>query len=915
MFSLFVLSFFNSQAQSYILSQSPDSIINLIPYATSYVDKTNNLTFDDLQLQWQQEDFAPASELRFNEKFQDGKYTYWLHWSVENVSEDSISFMYRGNSVDSITLYIQNTSGRVELLHAGRWTNGTEGEIQFPFSSRLAIPLSIAPKSELKIWIKLWNEYAFNDRFYARLYPSELEIRSYSNAYMRHKGFLIGFYSILLFLFVFNLVLYVQNKDKSFLYYALYVLFVFLYFLRESSYFDHFTHFTPIVFYQYRYYSIFGLSMLIFYFLFIDHFIDAKNKHPTFHRYIMLMVAFTVVHLIVLQIVKTIDVNLGYQVMHYGRYISLPFHLLGIIWMLTKKDRMVRYVLIGTGLLFAGGTMTFLEGYIGWTTDKWWDADQIFAFSGVLAEVCFFTIVLGRKQFLVQQEKLKAENDLIYSEKEAQQLKELDQIKTSFFTNITHEFRTPLTVIKGLTDDLKGRQRYQQDEKKLQTIHQNSDRILDLVNQLLELSKLESGKQRIQYVQADIILFLKYLTDSFQSLAHHKKIMLGFYSNSEELFMDFDQEKIQRILSNLLSNALKFTDQYGQIKVSAESIDNQLIVKVNDTGKGIPSENIPHIFDHFYQVKKDDYEGTGIGLALVRELVQLLNGTIKVTSEIDQGTTFTITLPIQRQAIRQEIKRPSAVAITSKDAFVSSPLIDKEKAKILLIEDNQDILNYLISILANDYDVETAKNGQLGIEKVQTWSPQLVLCDIMMPKMNGYEVCETLKSDAAMAHIPIILLTAKATQTDRLEGLARQADAYLKKPFDKAELLLTIQNLLQRQAILQSPFDTIETDFINQFKAVVQSHLSDENLTLIHLCKYLNIGKTKLTQQVKLATGKTPAQYVRQLRLQHAYYLLKTTDSSVKEVAYDCGFSSVSAFSQGFKEEFGQNASEVKLDR
>ncbi|MEM6697214.1 MAG: ATP-binding protein, partial [Bacteroidota bacterium] len=498
------------------------------------------------------------------------------------------------------------------------------------------------------------------------------------------------------------------------------------------------------------------------------------------------------------------------------------------------------------------------------------------------------------------------------AEQEAARLEELDQFKSRIYTNLTHEFRTPLTVIKGATETLKGRLRYKQDEQQLLTIQRNSDQILNLINQILELSKLEGGKQQIDWIQADILLFLKYLTDSFQSLAHQKHIALSFHSSKASLLMDFDKDKLQRIISNLISNALKFTPEYGQIQLSAELFnDASLQVKVSDTGKGIAKTNLSYIFDRFYQVEQSSYEGTGIGLALVKQLTELLEGNIEVKSEPEKGTTFLLNFPIHNNASLTTLAFQPTINIQA-SIFKETPLNDIEKPLLLLIDDNYDILQYLTKILSFHYQIETARNGQQGIQKALVANPKLILCDVMMPEKDGFEVCETLKNDARTKHIPIILLTARADQEDLIHGLSVQANAYLKKPFDKKELLLTIENLLRNNSALYSPFQEKATPFLEQFKGLVKEHLSDDRLSIELLRRQLHLSRNALNEKIKTATGMTTMQYVKNLRLLHAYYLLQTGNHTVKEVQYECGFPSASAFSQAFKEKFGLPPSEVK---
>ncbi len=529
---------------------------------------------------------------------------------------------------------------------------------------------------------------------------------------------------------------------------------------------------------------------------------------------------------------------------------------------------------------------------------------------------------------------------------EAQKIKleALDREKSRFFTNISHEFRTPLTVISGMADSITGH------EKAKKLIQRNTHNLLNLINQILDLRKLESGNLQTELIQDDIVRYLRYILESFHSLAEGKNIELRFSADPESILMDYDVEKMLRIISNLLSNAIKFTPKGGQVKlevlevlssrfyVLGQQLKTQnlkpktLSLAVSDTGRGIPADQLPQIFDQFYQVDSSstrEGEGTGIGLSLTHELVKLLGGEISVESELGKGSTFTLHLPITQEAplIAADISLPRPEILLTEEAspVALTELKEGDLPTLLLIEDNADVVEYLVTCLQGSYDLLVARDGQEGIETALEEVPDLIISDVMMPRKDGLEVCDTLKQDQRTSHIPIILLTAKADADSRISGLERGADAYLSKPFNKAELLVRIRKLIELRRMLQSryaaagplpPSEDIavqqEDAFILKLQEIVAAHLDDETFKVPQLSEAMGLSRSQIHRKVTALTGRSLTRYVRLLRLQKAQEFLKTTDLNMSEVAYSVGFSSLSYFSRSFTEEFGVAPSEAR---
>ena len=516
---------------------------------------------------------------------------------------------------------------------------------------------------------------------------------------------------------------------------------------------------------------------------------------------------------------------------------------------------------------------------------------------------------------------------------ESRRLKEINQLKNSLFTNITHEFRTPLTVIKGMTGSIKSNMENQQADNieiSLDMIDRNSDSLLHLVNEMLDLAKIESGNMELQLVQANVIPFLKYISESFSSLAEENQISLTIFSEIDSLMMDFDGNKLTSVISNLLSNAIKFTPEFGKIVVHINQIEEKqnsfLFVKIKDDGIGISREDLPNIFNRFYQTDASTIRksgGTGIGLALTKELVELMKGTIEVKSSIDEGSEFSFMIPVTRNAVISEhvelTKVPQTNILNISAAHPEpSPGLDSGLPVVLIIEDNMDVVHYLNTCLKNKYETVHAINGSVGIEVALEKIPDIIISDVMMPEKDGFEVCETLKSDERTDHIPIIILTAKVTFEDRLKGLSHGADAYLAKPFNKEELLTRLDQLVSNRkklirkiqkegvhALLKKRTKNPKLQFLQKVEKLIHEDITNSEFGSVDLAKKLLISDSQLYRKIKAITGRSTAVFIRSIRLQYAKELLSIKDKTVSEVAYEVGFNDPSWFSRAFKDEFG----------
>ena len=513
-------------------------------------------------------------------------------------------------------------------------------------------------------------------------------------------------------------------------------------------------------------------------------------------------------------------------------------------------------------------------------------------------------------------------------ESQNNKLEELDRMKSHFFTNISHEFRTPLTIIEGAVHEM--RHSNGASPKALEVIARNNNNLLLLVNQILDLRKLEAGKMKLDLVQGDLISFLNYLLESFYTLAASQNKKLHFLDHGPSLVMDYDPEKLQQIVSNLLSNALKYTPEGKDIYVMVhrEPRDKEhLLLTVKDTGIGIPRDKLAYIFDRFYQL--DDWihrreESTGIGLALTRELVELMDGTIEVQSEPGQGTSFSVHLPVTNNAPLQEdhVIQPPRFFMEKEETEQEEEVIVNAETEdlpyLLLIEDNPDVVRHTISLLSDHYRIAVARDGEKGLRVALETIPDLIISDLKMPQMDGYQVCESLKTDNRTSHIPIVLVSAQAEQEARNEGFRSGADAYLVKPFNREELFIRLKQLIELRRRLRERYQNLapiapsddpvfqkEDAFIAKLQATIEENLDDENFGIPEICKAIAMSRSQLHLKIKALTNRSTSHYIRAFRLMRAREMFGTTDLNVTEVAFEVGFRDVAYFSRSFSAEFG----------
>lgn len=542
------------------------------------------------------------------------------------------------------------------------------------------------------------------------------------------------------------------------------------------------------------------------------------------------------------------------------------------------------------------------------------------------AFICYFIfaiiILLYARHRLLKHEREKFRLQQI--EQEALKNEEINNMKFRFFTNISHELRTPLTLIIAPLEDLLKNTKDNDEKKILQMMNRNAQRLLMLVNQLLDFRKGEMSKHKLSLGEGDIVTFIHGVCDSFLLMAEKKDIQFSFFSGVDNFSMAFDADKIGKIVMNLLSNAFKFTPHGGRINVMIDRIDNENIleIKVSDTGIGISDSDKEHIFDRFYQsdnknIEQQESTGSGIGLSLVRDFVQLHEGTVDVFDNIGKGSVFVVHIPIKHvtNTIPEETEErkvvPDMESIENSDENGNLPLL-------LIVDDNEDFRTYLKYILELQYRVKLAENGQKAWDILNSSHelPDLIISDIMMPVMDGNTLCKKIKEDKRTSHIPVILLSAKHATESKLQGLELGADDYVTKPFNITILVLRIRKLIElsrynksKGTIDPSPSEIVITSLDEKLieKAIkyVEDNISRSELSVEELSSELGMSRVHLYKKLLQITGKTPIEFIRVIRLKRAAQLLRESQLHVSEVAFEVGFNNPKYFSRYFKEEFG----------
>jgi len=533
-------------------------------------------------------------------------------------------------------------------------------------------------------------------------------------------------------------------------------------------------------------------------------------------------------------------------------------------------------------------------------------------------------------------------SQLLMERFEKEKVQELSQMKLKFFTNISHEFRTPLTLILGPIEKLIKEKNTLPEEKvdKIHhTIYRNTNVLLRLINQLMDFRKYEQGKMKIEANETNIVLFVKDVSKAFEMVADEKNIQFKFNTTSESIKLWFDPDKLEKIIYNLLSNAFKYTDNGGEISINIKEEDKTISIEVNDTGIGMSNNVLKHVFDRFYNAGKistNKQGSTGIGLSYSKSLVEMHHGTISAKSTEGEGTSFVVELLKGKQHLKKEELRGTSTYKIQEDVILSGIIHGEQKKavvavssdnkiKLLVVEDNFELREYVVDNLESKYEVLQAKNGKEGLEICKEYNPDLIVSDVMMPIMDGFEMCEAIKADESISHIPIILLTAKNLSEHKVKGYSLGADAYVSKPFDMDVLLAQIDAIIEKRSLIINTFDkkievtptdiastSMDEKFLAKIISIIESKIDEPLFTVEELASEYGISKVIMNRKLKALTGKTAKIFIRTIRLKRAAQLLSLGRYTVAEVTYEVGFSDLKYFRTCFKTEFSLSPSEYK---
>jgi len=889
-------------------------------YLYVLTDSTGTLSHKEVSSSKYTDLFVPLAGVSYSELCWN-RQIYWLRLSLETNSDRDALWLINLMEAE-VEGFVPSPSGEIESFRSGVLLPVNERYLKGQYGQLGVLPVHLPAHGRQDYYWRIHAQPVFVETEQGVDLNRTLLQPAYLGKYLQTDGTIFGFaMGLVLAVGLYHLIIFLYSREFDFLRFFFFCLFSALLATVNLGY-DLVYLWPDLSFLHYYWFrAIFLIPWIFTFIVFSRSFLQISQLAPFWDKALWTVFAVAFAGFIGGTPLMWVYPEVGSGIVRIGQLsiivIAILLFVISIISLKNGSGRAKFYLIANTAYLFC----LILE--ILNTIGKLPRIDHVnWVIVGSLIQLLLFAVGLGQYFRQKELQRLVADN-------EALRLQELDMAKTRLYNNITHEFRTPLTVIMGMMDTITGH------EQARKLVLRNSRQLLQLVNQMLDLSKLESGLMQPHNQQADIVNFLRYLTESFYSMAQEREIQLSFLSDEPELIMDFDEEKLQHIVYNLLSNALKFTPPHsgGSIELCAQKIEqagqNWLQLHVQDTGTGIAEANLPHIFDRFYQTDDSHTragEGTGIGLALTKEFVELMGGNIAVRSTPGKGSTFTILLPISNEAPfaltnkleKVVIDEPESEETTSLAAARLNKRLSGEKPFLLIVEDNKDVVAYIRTLLEKDYQIQTAANGKTGLEMALELVPDIIISDVMMPEMDGYTLTQTLKTDERTSHIPIILLTAKAEEKDRLTGLRTGADAYLVKPFNKAELLVRLEKLTELRRQLQRRYSGFavapaesevagpEDAFLQKLIQLVEAQLDNPEFTAAQLYTAAHMSQPQLYRKLMALTGKSPALFIRAIRLRKAADMLRNTDMNVSEIAWATGFNDPSYFARVFHEEFGK---------
>ncbi len=864
---------------------------NVTDYFIFYIDTVKTFTPENFQniKYWK-----PLDNRIFKQKqdYEIENYNLWLQTTLKNTSLDTISLVMSMNNFRKIKIILQS-SHALSYKEIGYLTNSNLRDFEEDPSS---FKIQLLPLQETKITINTYVDYLSEKGLEIKLQSRD----NYSTAelnYINKHNSLFAVFTLLtggiLIMLFYNIILFLQYKENNYLYYALHLLFTFLNYgiIADGLHQDFFGSLN-----QYRDLMIESTYVLsfIFYSIFVYSVLSEKTKREIkklFVFYISFMILYLLsVHLVFQSENLIIISNFTVAALLF-RLVSC-FYGIYIIYQLLKthKNSYLKYIMYGTLVLIISYFIHVIFNLIYGNSIL----NHYFNLIGTLIEILFFTYALNLRKKLAEQER-----DILIN---------MNSLKSRFFANISHEFRTPLTLIKSPVQSLKSKIVDENQIQELNLINANANRMLELVDQLLELSKIDSGNLKLILKDANVGSFLHSIIEPFEFQS--KELALKFEMNiqkSVENFL-FDKDVIQKIVTNLLSNAFKYAtaNQTVQFSSSIENLNLKFVIA--NSGTEVKKEDLNKLFERFYQ-KKENSQGVGIGLSLVKELIDLYKGTIE--TKIENGyLIFTVTIPLQNV--------PNAIVIanvTSPEIILNEKNSDSDLPILLIVDDNQDIRNVIKSIFIKEFTIVEAQDGEQAFKIAKKEIPDCIISDIVMPKMDGFELTKTIKNNELTSFIPIILLTAKSSDEYKLEGLQSTADAFLTKPFNNDILKATVnQQIAERkklqkrysQELVLRPVDivinSVDEKFLEKLQLILDKELSNSEFSADNFATAISMSRMQLHRKLKSLLGVSATEFLRNERLKTAVELLKQGNGNISEIAYSVGFNDVSYFTKCFKE-------------
>jgi len=907
--------------------KSKDNRIELVPFLEVFADPNNHILPDAIVDQ-------PFSRLDVL-KVEPNIHTYWVRGSLQNHLNQNSKWRLHlfDNWCEEVVIFTkmdtspntwaQSRSGYMHPSSGDKKSNQQLAHLPNSFQ------LELLPNTTTQIYIRYTKVMRLDLHLNLFLEPIIAAANQQVSDH-KHSYYTLAIMGMFFILSIYHFIVFWMVRDMTYLYYALYGMTAVvattvddehLLVLYDLFYTNN-TALQPWIF------MWSGPLVIIFYTLFTRTFLNTSSQYPILDRALRFMVWMLV---ITLGVVSVNFVLTGRQYIPGLRF-EYQFIIIAVIFVLIlykilqhrRKSEM--FYVWGIGILLAILLPRYIIQLLG-MNDNWiidWHLPISNIQLGILAELLLFAVGIGYRTRTMQLEK--------------QRIEEIDGLKSRFFEDISHEFRTPLTLIMGPLQQLQTKLKSPADQSIISLALDQAKRLLGQVNQVLSLSKLEARQVALKVGEQNIIAFAKGIFYSFESLADAKKISLKSNINVDAIPLYFDHSKMESIISNLVSNAIKHTPEGGEISLTINDYKQEIEISIIDSGIGIETSDIPNVFNRYYSVGNQNQvsaDGYGIGLALVRELVRLHHGQVSLSSEIGKGSAFTLRFQKGRQHFKdQDMDSNLDYSIEVPDHAKSETLVDLshvvDKTKtdlpeLLIIDDNADVRNFLRILLTDHYIISEAEDGVKGIQVATEQLPDLIICDVAMPLKDGYEVCNELKNTIATSHIPIILLTAKAEQEQRIEGLLKGADAYLTKPFDSEELKIRITNLIQQRETLKKKWtstsedpDPIEThapldqEFLNSVLEFIKVNMSREDLDVEMIGREIGLSSRQLNRKLKALTDKTGSQLISHTRLKEAANLLKKDSHTIAEITYATGHTSSSYFSTVFRKEYGVTPSQYR---